>query len=97
MEIELIRALIFSYFTVVRRTIQDAVPKAIMHFLVNHVKANLHERLLQLLFRDDQAAVLLQEDPGVAAERTRCRSRLQVFDKASAILAEMSESLPLVL
>jgi len=37
-ETELIRSLISSYFHIVRESIQDLVPKAIMHLLVNHCK-----------------------------------------------------------
>lgn len=33
--------LIKSYFMIVRKNIQDSTPKAIMHFLVNHVKDHL--------------------------------------------------------
>uniref|UniRef100_A0A3Q3XAG8 Dynamin-1-like protein n=1 Tax=Mola mola TaxID=94237 RepID=A0A3Q3XAG8_MOLML len=35
---EVIERLIKSYFLIVRKNIQDSVPKAVMHFLVNHVK-----------------------------------------------------------
>lgn len=38
MEAELIRGLISSYFHIVRESIQDLVPKSIMHLLVNHCK-----------------------------------------------------------
>lgn len=37
-ETDLIRSLIGSYFHIVRESIQDLVPKAIMHLLVNHCK-----------------------------------------------------------
>ena len=37
-ETDLIRSLISSYFNIVRESIQDLVPKAIMHHLVNHCK-----------------------------------------------------------
>jgi replication fork clamp-binding protein CrfC len=36
MEVNMIRSLISSYFAIVRQSIQDLVPKAIMHLLVNH-------------------------------------------------------------
>lgn len=38
METDLIRSLISSYFYIVKESIQDLVPKAIMHLLVNHSK-----------------------------------------------------------
>lgn len=40
METNLIRSLIASYFGIVRQTIQDLVPKAIMHLLVRRPFSN---------------------------------------------------------
>ncbi|KAK5693268.1 Dynamin-related GTPase protein, partial [Elasticomyces elasticus] len=45
LETELIRRLISSYFNIVRETIADQVPKAIMHLLVNHSKDVVQNRL----------------------------------------------------
>uniref|UniRef100_A0A8C2NFS0 Dynamin-1-like protein n=1 Tax=Capra hircus TaxID=9925 RepID=A0A8C2NFS0_CAPHI len=42
---EVIERLIKSYFLIVRKNIQDSVPKAVMHFLVNHVKDTLQSEL----------------------------------------------------
>lgn len=42
MECELIRRLIVSYFGIIRQTIQDQVPKAIMFLLVNYCKDSVH-------------------------------------------------------
>lgn len=39
-------SLIASYFDVVRKNIQDSVPKAIMLLLVNHVKDRLQSHLV---------------------------------------------------
>ena len=53
MEINLIRSLISSYFNIVRQTIQDLIPKAIMHFLVNYTKENVQNQLVSLLYREN--------------------------------------------
>lgn len=47
---KIIEKLIKSYFYIVRKSIQDTVPKAIMHFLVNYVQDNLQSELVGLLF-----------------------------------------------
>lgn len=44
----IIEKLIKSYFYIVRKSIQDTVPKAIMHFLVNYVQDNLQSELVSL-------------------------------------------------
>jgi hypothetical protein len=50
-EVEVIRRLVDSYFCIVRRNVADAVPKAIMHFMVNHTKRGLQQHLIQQLYR----------------------------------------------
>ena len=46
-----IERLIKSYFLIVRKNIQDTVPKAIMHFLVNFVQDNLQSELVSHLYK----------------------------------------------
>lgn len=44
---KVIERLIKSYFSIVRKSIQDSVPKAVMHFLVNYVQDNLQSELVR--------------------------------------------------
>ena len=41
MEIEIIKTLLASYFQIVKKHIQDLVPKTVMYHLVNSVKKDL--------------------------------------------------------
>ncbi|XVE93339.1 hypothetical protein REPUB_Repub01dG0183200 [Reevesia pubescens] len=50
-EIIITKLLMQSYFDIVRKNIQDLVPKTIMHFLVNHTKRNLHNTFVQILYQ----------------------------------------------
>ena len=50
-ECELIRRLIISYFHIVRESIQDQVPKAVMHLLVNFSKESTENRLVSKLLQ----------------------------------------------
>lgn len=50
METTLIRSLIASYFGITRQTIQDLVPKAIMHLLVSNILFKLHHNSTMLIF-----------------------------------------------
>lgn len=50
-EIAVTRILLKSYYDIVRKNVQDCVPKAVMHFLVNQVKRDLHSVFIQELYR----------------------------------------------
>ncbi|KAK7951896.1 Dynamin central region [Apiospora aurea] len=65
METELIRALISSYFNIVRESIADQVPKAVMHLLVNHSKDVVQNRLVSELYKEALFEELLYEDDAV--------------------------------
>ncbi|KAL4783866.1 Dynamin central region-domain-containing protein [Aspergillus varians] len=89
METELIRRLISSYFTIVRETIADQVPKAIMHLLVNHSKDVVQNRLVSELYREEYFAELLYEDDGIKAEREKCERLLETYKAAAKIVGEV--------
>ena len=55
-QVEVTRLLVDSYFDIVRKNMQDNVPKAVMHFLVNHVQRGLQQHLIKTLYRQVQAA-----------------------------------------
>ncbi|KAL2819888.1 Dynamin central region-domain-containing protein [Aspergillus cavernicola] len=89
MESELIRRLISSYFNIVRETIADQVPKAIMHLLVNHSKDVVQNRLVSELYKEDYFAELLYEDDGIKAEREKCERLLDTYKAAAKIVGEV--------
>ncbi|KAL4961914.1 dynamin-related GTPase DNM1 [Aspergillus stella-maris] len=89
METELIRRLISSYFTIVRETIADQVPKAIMHLLVNHSKDVVQNRLVSELYKEEFFAELLYEDDGIKAEREKCERLLETYTAAAKIVGEV--------
>jgi dynamin 1-like protein len=94
MEISLIRSLIASYFSIVRESIQDLIPKAIMHLLVNHSSQQVQNRLVSSLYKPALFGELLNEDPALVAERTRVKSLLEAYRDAFKILSEVSLKSP---
>jgi dynamin 1-like protein len=70
--------LIKSYFYIVRKSIQDSVPKAVMHFLVNYVKDNLQSELVAHLYKSDSAEQLLNESEHIARQRREAADMLKV-------------------
>ncbi|XDG10475.1 hypothetical protein ABKA04_010090 [Annulohypoxylon sp. FPYF3050] len=89
METELIRALISSYFNIVRESIADQVPKAVMHLLVNHCKDVVQNRLVTKLYKESLFEELLYEDDGVKKEREKCEKLLQTYQEAAKIIGEV--------
>jgi dynamin 1-like protein len=89
LETELIRRLISSYFNIVRETVADQVPKAIMHLLVNHSKDVVQNRLVSTLYKDDLFQELLYEDDTIKAEREKCEKLLKTYKEAAKIVGEV--------
>ena len=79
LETELIRRLISSYFNIVRESIADQVPKAVMHLLVNYSKEAVQNRLVSELYKEDLFGDLLYEDDGIKAEREKCEKLLGMY------------------
>lgn len=89
---EIIERLIKSYFYIVRKSIQDTVPKAVMHFLVNYVKDNLQSELVTHLYKADNADELLNESEHVAQRRKEAADMLKALQRATQIISEIRET-----
>uniref|UniRef100_A0A8C7TY72 Dynamin-1-like protein n=1 Tax=Oncorhynchus mykiss TaxID=8022 RepID=A0A8C7TY72_ONCMY len=79
---EVIERLIKSYFLIVRKNIQDRVPKAVMHFLVNHVRESLKSELVGQLYKSGLFNDLL----------TEAADMLEALQKACQVIAEIRET-----
>ncbi|KAG6334899.1 hypothetical protein ID866_4193 [Astraeus odoratus] len=90
METALIRSLIGSYFSIVRQSIQDLIPKAIMHLLVNHSSKHVQNRLVATLYKPELFSDLLNEDEALVAERTRVKALLDAYKEAFKTLSEVN-------
>ncbi|PWA78332.1 dynamin-related protein 3A [Artemisia annua] len=88
-EIHVTKLLLRSYYDIVRKNIEDYVPKAIMHFLVNHTKRELHNVFIKKLYRDDMFEQMLQEPDDISIKRKRTRELLRVLQQAFRTLDEL--------
>jgi dynamin 1-like protein len=75
---DVIERLIKSYFYIIRKSIQDSVPKAIMHFLVNFVKDNVQSELVTHLYKSENAETYLNESEHIAVRRREASDMLKV-------------------
>ncbi|KAF7843029.1 dynamin-related protein 3A-like [Senna tora] len=91
-EIAVTKLLLRSYYDIVRKNVEDFVPKAIMHFLltfissvgirVNNTKRHLHNVFIQKLYRENLFEELLQEPDEVAQKRKHCQEMLRIYRQA---------------
>lgn len=59
-----------------------SVPKAVMHFLVNHVKDCLQSELVGQLYKQDLLSDLLTESEDMAQRRNEAAEMLKVTDSS---------------
>ncbi|XP_078432735.1 dynamin-related protein 3A-like isoform X2 [Wolffia australiana] len=88
-EIMVTKLLLRSYYDIVRKNIEDSVPKAIMHFLVNHTKRELHNVFIRKLYRENLFEEMLREPDDISAKRKRTRETLRVLQQAFRTLDEL--------
>ncbi|XP_060179424.1 dynamin-related protein 3A-like isoform X1 [Lycium barbarum] len=93
-EIIVTKLLITSYYDIVRRNIQDLVPKAIMHYLVNHAKRNLLGTFIEKLYRENLFEDLLREQDEVVTQRRTtaemCHALRQAVETLDEFVADVS-------
>ncbi|KAK9767270.1 vacuolar protein sorting-associated protein 1 [Basidiobolus ranarum] len=87
METEVIKLLIQSYYNIVKRTVIDMVPKAIMLNLVTQAKENLQRELLAELYKSEVLDELLKESEFTLQRRKECKKMIEALQKADEIVA----------
>jgi dynamin 1-like protein len=85
-EVEVIKILMQSYFGIVRKTVMDAVPKAIMCFLVKRIQREIQAMLVRDLYQPQLLDQLLREADDIAEKREAAAELLQILERAIAIL-----------
>eukprot|EP00811_Abedinium_folium_P000610 NODE_1055_length_2630_cov_11.405114.p1 GENE.NODE_1055_length_2630_cov_11.405114~~NODE_1055_length_2630_cov_11.405114.p1 ORF type:complete len:844 (-),score=224.54 NODE_1055_length_2630_cov_11.405114:99-2411(-) len=86
----LLKTLISSYLNIVKMKILDAVPKAIMHFMVNPVKEALHQECIEQLYRAENFDALLAEAAETRQRRQQCQQKCAELRRAKDLLATIT-------
>lgn len=92
-ECQVIEKLVSNYFNIVRKTIQDIVPKAIMFCLVNSIKENLQRELTEILYKSEEYEDLLEEPESIKIKRDEQKVLLKALEEADTTLNEIREVL----
>ncbi|KAK6354718.1 vacuolar protein sorting-associated protein 1 [Orbilia brochopaga] len=85
-EVEVIKLLIQSYYNIVKRTVIDMVPKAIMLNLVQFTKDEMQRELLENLYKLDSVDDLLRESDYTVRRRKECQQMVESLTKAQEIV-----------
>jgi len=67
----MIKRLITSYFNVVKKNVNDSIPKSIVTFLVNHTRNSCEKILVNNLYVEKEFDGLLHEKEYILTERER--------------------------
>ncbi|KAI0138864.1 vacuolar protein sorting-associated protein 1 [Pestalotiopsis sp. IQ-011] len=88
-EVEVIKLLISSYYNIVKRTMIDMVPKAIMLNLVQFTKDEMQRELLENMYRQDTLDELLKESDYTVRRRKECQQMVESLSRASEIVSQV--------
>ncbi|KAL4904430.1 hypothetical protein BDW74DRAFT_168450 [Aspergillus multicolor] len=88
-EVEVIKLLITSYFNIVKRTMIDMVPKAIMYTLVQFSKEGMQRELLENMYRNAELDDLLKESDYTIRRRKECQAMVESLTRASEIVSQV--------
>ncbi|GAB7351074.1 hypothetical protein MBLNU459_g1549t2 [Dothideomycetes sp. NU459] len=88
-EVEVIKLLITSYYNIVRRTMIDMVPKAIMLTLVQFSKDEMQRELLEQMYRTQELDDLLKESDYTVRRRKECQQMVESLGKANEIVSQV--------
>ena len=89
METEVIKLLISSYYNIVKRTVGDVVPKAIMLKLINKSKDEIQKTLLEKLYSSPDLDDLVKENELTVQKRKECVRMVEVLRNASEIVSSV--------
>lgn len=81
--------LISSYFNIVKRTMIDMVPKAIMLNLVSFTKEEMQKELLENMYRQSELDDLLKESDYTIRRRKECQQMVESLGRASEIVSQV--------
>ncbi|CAJ1456356.1 unnamed protein product [Effrenium voratum] len=92
MDTELLKSLLLSYFTIVKRKLIDSVPKTIMHFMVNATKESLHAECIGALYKSELLPQLLKEPEELRQRRKDSEAKLRNVRRAQEMLVQICDA-----
>lgn len=87
----MIEQLIIQYFTIIRKQLQDSIPKTIMFFMVTFLTKSLSSTLISELYVEEKFDELLQESELVTKKRERATKMLTALNEAQRVLSSLRD------
>lgn len=92
MEIKIIKNLITSYFDIVRKNLNDLVPKTVIAMLVNKTKNQAQRELVQQIYSGSiDLKELLVEDTATVKKRETCQEMVKSLRQGLEYLNEVRD------
>jgi|UniRef100_A0A2S2QA82 dynamin 1-like protein len=90
---QLLTLFIQCYFKVVKKMVQDIIPKTIMYEMVNQIKQNFQKALISKVYKSNDLKMedLLIESPEVIDERVKAQNRFDATDRALKLMREIEQ------
>ncbi|ONH65063.1 Vacuolar protein sorting-associated protein 1 [Cyberlindnera fabianii] len=89
METEVIKLLIQSYFGIVKRTVADVIPKAVMLKLIVRSRNEIQKILLEKLYGANDLSDLVKENEITKQRRQECIKMVEVLKHANEIVSSV--------
>lgn len=90
-ELTIMRMLIDSYFDIVRKNLQDSIPKAVITFLVNKTKESLQTTLVTKLYKPENVGSLMKEGDAAAQRRKDLEAVTCMLKEALDVINEVRD------
>lgn len=92
MQVAVLRLCILSYFSIVRKTINDLVPKTIISLLVSKSKLTAQHILVQRIYQDGlEIDELMGEDASTRTQRLKCEDMVKTMRSSLEFLNEVRD------
>lgn len=90
-EVSIIKMLMESYLSLVKKNVADSVPKAVMHFMVNTLKDVIQKECVARLYKEERFEELLREAHDVQGRRARCREKVEALHRVIEVTEQVRE------
>lgn len=91
-EIGLIKQMITSYFDVVKKNVNDLVPKTVITFFIKRTIDLAEKEMVHCLYDEKVIEAVMKEDQDVVNQRNTIMTNISVLKECLVLMAEFEHS-----